>query len=404
MRAHADLPLHYGKVPPWLAQRMSKLGRGITEAMVLEYGRGYFLQKLADPHWFQALGCVLGMDWHSSGITTSVMGALKRGLNPLSHELGIYICGGRGKHSRNTPRELMQVGERTGLDALPLVRASRLTAKIDNNALSDGYQIYLHNFVLTKEGHWVVIQQGLNDNNGYARRYHWHSAHFKTYLKNPHSSIVGQNQGMIMNLIHEEAEPAQQRMMGIAGEDPGRVIKEVKRMFLPAHHDVRLEQVNIKRLGTVLALAQERDLPGFEDLLLLPTLGPRTLQSLALVSEIIHGTPTRFTDPARFSFAHGGKDGHPFPVPTKVYDEVIDRMDRSIQKAKLQQTDKLKALKSLHELGKKMEPGFEPNEKLDDLIEEEWAQSNQWGGRTVFDAASRKKKIKKEPQLSLFPK
>lgn len=403
MRPHADLPLHYGKVPAWLAQRMSKLGRGIVQAMVIEYGRGYFLERLADPCWFQAFGCVLGMDWHSSGITTSVMGALKGGLNPISQELGIYICGGRGRQSRKTPQELMQIGERTGLDAHALVRASRLTAKIDNNALADGFQIYLHNFVLTREGKWVVIQQGLNDRNGYARRYHWHSEHFKSYLENPHSSIIGKHQGLILNLVHEEARAAQSGMLSLAGEAPERVIREVKKMFLPAHHDVRLEQVNIKRLGTVLALAQERNIPGFEDLLLLPTLGPRTLQSLALVSEIIHGHPTRFSDPARFSFAHGGKDGHPFPVPTKVYDEVIDRLDRSIQKAKLDESDKLQALKSLHQLSKKMEPDFKPNEKLDDLIAEEWAQSNKWGGRTVFDNASRKKKSKKPGQLTLFP-
>ena len=408
MRPHADLPLHYGKVPPWLAQRMSQLGRGIVEAMVLEYGRGYFMQRLADPHWFQAFGCVLGMDWHSSGITTSVMGALKRGLQPMSHELGIYICGGRGRHSRKTPQELMQLGNAIGVNAMPLVRASKLTAKVDNNALQDGYQIYLHNFVYSEDGNWVVIQQGLNKWNGYARRYHWHSDHFTSFINDPHSSIIGKNQGLILNLIHPDADTAQMGMMDIAGERPDRIISEVKKMLLPAHHDVRLEQVNIKRLGAILAMAQDRELPGFEDLLLMPNLGPRTLQSLALVSEIIHGHTTRFTDPARFSFAHGGKDGHPFPVPTKVYDEVIDRMDRSIQKAKLDNSDKLKALKSLHFLSKSMEVNFQPNDRLDDLIAEEWAQSNHWGGRTVFDTATKpqaveSRRISKPQQMSLFP-
>lgn len=402
MRGHADLPLHHGRVPQWLATRMTELGRGISEAIIIEYGRAHFLEKLSDPHWFQALGCVLGMDWHSSGITTSVMGALKRGLNPIAHELGIYICGGRGRHSKKTPQELMQLGNTTGLNTMPMVRASRLTARIDNNALGDGFQIYLHNFIVSQDGQWTVVQQGLNDKTGYARRYHWHSSALHSFLKEPHTSIVGKNQGTILNLIHHNANPAQLNLLEIANEHPDRMIKEIKSLFLPAHHDVRLEQVNLKRLGAVLVLAQEKNISGFEDLLLLPGLGPRTLQSLALVSEVIHGDPTRFNDPARFSFAHGGKDGHPFPVPVKVYDTVIDQMDKALQKAKVNHTDKLKALKSLHSMSKQFEPDFKDNGSLDDLIEEEWANSHKWGGRTVFDTKSKEQKLKKRKQLSLF--
>ena len=409
MKSQADLPLHYGRVPPWLAERMSRLGRGIVEAMVLEYGRDHFLKQLSDANWFQALGCVLGMDWHSSGITTSVMGALKRSLNPISKELGIFICGGRGKHSRQTPSELMQLGYKEGMDARPLIRASKLTAKVDNNALQDGFQIYLHNFIVTREGKWVVVQQGLNNRSGYARRYHWHSESFASFIAQPHAAVVGTNQGLILNLTAPEAGGAQHGIVNISQEHPEKMTKEIGRMILPAHHDVRLEQVNLKRLGSILALAQEKEINGFEELLLLPGLGPRTLQSLTLVSEVIHGTPSRFNDPARFSFAHGGKDGHPFPVPTKVYDQVIDNMDNIVQKAKIQRTEKLQALKSLHEMAASREANFEPSGNLDKLIEHEWEHSNKWGGRTVFDATSKlenkrakAKKMQKVQQLNLF--
>jgi len=405
MKSQADLPLHHGKVPPWLANRMSRLGKSIVESMVILYGRDYFLEKMSDAQWFQALGCVLGMDWHSSGITTSVMGALKKGLQPISDELGIYICGGRGRHSRKTPMELTQLGYRRGMDAQRLVRASRLTAKVDNNALQDGFQIYLHNFIVTKDERWVVIQQGLNDKSGYARRYHWHSDTFQSYIEQPHAEVIGKNQGLIFNLTAKEAKNTHTGILNIAGEHPQKMTKEIGRMILPAHHDVRLEQVNLKRLGAILSLAQEKEVKGFEELLLLPGLGPRTLQSLTLVSEIIHGTPSRFEDPARFSFAHGGKDGHPFPVPTRIYDNVIDTMDGIVQKAKLQHSDKMQALKSLHFMAKKQEHLFIPNGRLDKLVDHEWGQSNNWGGRTVFDSTSKKTKIKrpKEPsQLQLF--
>ncbi len=405
---HADLPLHYGKVPPWLANRMAKLGRAILESIVLEYGKSEVIQRLSDPMWFQSLGCVLGMDWHSSGITTSVMGALKKSINPISKDLGIYICGGRGKHSRKTPQELIQVGERTGFDGNHLARCSRLSAKVDSTAIQDGFQIYLHNFVVTDEGEWAVIQQGLNDKTGYARRYHWHSKDLDSFIDDPHSFIYGKNQGLILNLTDTTADHTRNAVLDISTTHPDRVQNEIKKLILPAHHDVRLENVDMKRLGSVVAFAYENDIQDFENLLLTKGLGPRTLQSLTLVSEVIYGTPSRFKDPARFSFAHGGKDGHPFPVPTFVYDKVIDTFDRSIQRAKLGITDKKEALKSLHKMAKSIEQDFQPNENLNELIAKEWEETSEHGGRTVFadyrpgERTIRGNRRAKPSQLKLF--
>ncbi len=346
----ADLPLHGGRVPAWLASRMSTLGTAIAESVMFHYGRPALLSRLSDPFWFQALGSVMGMDWHSSGITTSVMGALKRGLNPRAHELGVYICGGRGKQSRNTPGELRSIAERINLDGEALVRTSRLTARVDNNAVADGFQIYLHSFVLTSDGDWAVVQQGMNEASRLARRYHWHSAAVRDFTSAPHTAIVGEPAGTIMNLVDREARPAQDALLAITREDPARTLADVRHLTMPRlretvrhltmprHHDVRAADVNEKRLGAVLALAHERDLHDFASFLLLEQLGPRTLQSLALVAEVVHGTPTRFDDPARFAFAHGGKDGHPFPVPLKVYDESIAVLRRALDSAKLGHT------------------------------------------------------------------
>ena len=403
---HADLPLHYGRVPPWLANRMAKLGKAILESIVIEYGKSEVIQRLSDPFWFQSLGCVLGMDWHSSGITTSVMGALKKSINPISKDLGIYICGGRGRHSRKTPMELMQVGDRTGLDGRYLARCSRLSAKVDSTAIQDGFQIYLHNFVVSDEGEWAVIQQGLNDRSGFARRYHWNSTQLESFINDPHTSIYGKNQGLILNLTDEKADTTRDSVLEISTQHPDVIKKEFKKIIMPAHHDVRLENVDMKRLGSVVAFAYENDIKDFENLLLTKGLGPRTLQSLTLVSEVIYGTPSRFKDPARYSFAHGGKDGHPFPVPTYVYDKVIDTFDRSIQRAKLGITDKKEALKSLHKMAKKVEKDFVPNDKIDDLIAREWEETSEHGGRTVFADYRKgnhsKPRIKKQQQLKLF--
>lgn len=400
-RAYADLPLHYGHVPPWLAKRMSLLGGAIIETVAADYGKGEVLRRLSDPCWFQALGCVLGMDWHSSGITTSVMGALKKALNPRAKELGIYICGGKGKHSRETPAELLAIAAATGLPGQDLVRSSKLAAKVDNTAIQDGFQIYLHSFIVSDEGEWAIVQQGMNDGSGMARRYHWHSAAFQDYTENPHTFIYGQNQGLILNLTDIAAASTKNGLLQLTKENPAHLLPEIRRITMPSHHDVRAENVDLRRLGSVLAVAHERQLTDFDSLLLLEGVGPRTLQSLTLVSEVIHGTPSRFTDPARFSFAHGGKDGHPFPVPVNVYDDTIRVLKDAVSKAKIGQSDKQDAIRKLSVLSQEIEKDFVPNQRFDQLIEKERATSWQYGGRTVFGKAKPSEK-KGGDQLSLF--
>jgi hypothetical protein len=390
----ADLPLHGGRVPQWLAERMTKLGTAITEAIVQDYGASVFLSRLSDPFWFQALGTVMGMDWHSSGITTSVMGALKRGLAPRAHELGIYICGGRGRFSRNTPQELRSIAERRGFDGEALVRTSRLTARVDNNAIADGFQIYLHSFVVSSNGEWAVVQQGLNDRSGMARRYHWHSASVRDFVAEPHTGIVGENQGTIMNLVDAHAQPAQTALLDIAHEKPETTLRAARYLRMPDHHEVRAENIDLKRLGAVLAVAYERDLHQFAELLLLENLGPRTLQSLALIAEVIHGAPSHFSDPARFSFAHGGKDRHPFPTPLKTYDETLNCLRTSLDKAKLGDKDKLYGFRRLDRFVHAVETQIKPEANFDAVIAHENAISRSLDGRSVFDDTPK--------QLSLF--
>jgi hypothetical protein len=394
---HADLPLHGGRVPAWLAERMTRLGTAISESVLLHYGPSELLSRLSDPFWFQALGSVMGMDWHSSGITTSVVGALKRGLNPRAQELGIYICGGRGEHSRKTPDELRAVAQKTGLDGDALVRSSRLTARIDNNAIADGFQIYLHAFVLTAQGEWAVIQQGLNDKAGLARRYHWHSATVRDFTCEPHAAIEGANQGEIMNLVDAQARPAQGALLEISHQLPEITIRDLC-LAMPSHHDVRAENVDLKRLGAVLAVAYERDLHDFASLLLLEKLGPRTLQSLALIAEVVHGAPVRFSDPARFSFAHGGKDGHPFPVPLKTYDASLSVLRTALDAARAGDAEKLDGMRRLDRFVRAVEERHEPEADFEAILRHERAISPSLGGRTVFDGRRRSG----NQQLNLF--
>jgi hypothetical protein len=394
----ADLPLHGGRVPAWLADRMTRLGTAICEAVIHHHGRGELLSRLSDPFWFQALGTVMGMDWHSSGITTSVVGALKRGLNPRAAELGLYVCGGRGRHSRRTPDELRGLADRLALDGEALVRVSRLTARVDNNAVADGFQIYLHAFFVTDTGEWAVVQQGLNEARRTARRYHWHSAAVRDFTINPHTAIVGEPTGLIRNLVDAEARPALDAMLALTHERPDAVLREARAMAMPRHHDVRAEDVDLKRLGAVLALAHERDLGDFASLLLVEQLGPRTLQSLALVAEVVHGTPTRFRDPARFSFAHGGKDGHPFPVPLTTYDETIAVLRRGLDRATLGQTDKLDGFRRLDRFVRAIEERLDPTVDFDAALTHERAMSPSLGGRTVLDD----RRPRPRQQLRLF--
>ncbi len=396
----ADLPLHNGHVPKWLSDRMTRLGAVLTEAIVHHYGRDEFLRRLAHPFWFQSFGALMGMDWHSSGITTSVLGALKRGLGPLSHELGLHVCGGRGNHSRRTPRELATIGERVGFDGDELATVSRLVAKVDSAAVQDGFDLYLHGFVVTDEGRWVVVQQGMSGERKQARRYHWLSEGLKSFVDEPHAAIEGPSQGNIINLTDRRAENSRRKQIellatlgpdGIARKVAGLVPPNQQQpsqptlphLALPAHHDVRAEDVQLRRLHGNLAAAAERGPADFADLLLTPGVGARTVRALALVAEVVHGAPCRFSDPARFSLAHGGKDRHPFPVPLKVYDETIRVLRRAVDKAKLDQADALFALRKLDQESRRLERVAE-GPALDELIAAEFARSHEYGGRSIF--------------------
>src|ERR1700744_1289032 len=397
----ADLPLHGGHVPPWLAMRMSRLGAVISQAIVYEYGRDELLRRLAHPFWFQSFGAVMGMDWHSSGITTSVLGALKRGLAPLERELGLFVCGGRGTHSRKTPEELLRVGDKTGIDGAVLGKTSRLIAKVDSAAIQDGFDLYLHGFIVTADGHWTVVQQGMNGERRQARRYHWLSEGLKNFVDAPHTAIEGKAQGEIINLTDHRAQASRNGQIDllsnlgadrIAREFAKLVGKEAKsvpdlpllpHLVMPNHHDVRAEDVIIRRLHGNLAAAAENGPKDYADLLLTPKVGARTVQALALVAEVVHGTPCRFSDPARYSVAHGGKDRHPFPVPIRVYDETIRVLKSAVEKARLGREEELAALKRLDAQSRHLERTAR-GPALDTLIDREMEQSPDLGGRSVF--------------------
>jgi uncharacterized protein len=379
----ADLALMGGSIPYWLFDRMTKLSLPIVESIILEYGKQAFLSRLSDPFWFQSFGSVIGMDWNSSGVTTAVMSALKKSLNPHSKDLGIYVCGGKGKDSLETPNELLLVGDKTGLNGNEMVKYSRLTAKVDSTAIQDGFQVYMHYFVLSDKGDWSVIQQGMQTETSKARRYHWNSDNLQSFVEEPHTAICGDFQGEILNLVDKQAQPTQTAMLDITKENPEKMLAEIKHLTMPTYKDIQAKDVDLKRLGSILFLAQETETSNFEDLLLLKGLGPRTLQSLALVSEVIHGTPSRFTDPARFAFAHGGKGGNPFPVPTKVYDETIETLRTSVEKAKIGDSDKQTAIKKLTLLAQQAEANFIPNDNFEALIQKEKTDAWKYGGRTV---------------------
>jgi hypothetical protein len=398
----ADLPLHGGRVPPWLAKRMTELGTAIAEQVILNYGTSEFLSRLSDPFWFQAYGCVMGMDWHSSGITTSVLGALKRGINPRFADLGLAVCGGRGRHSIRTPDEIRAISAKIGLDGDALARTSRLTARVDNNAVADGFQLYLHSFVVTKSGEWVVVQQGMNPENHSARRYHWHSATVRDFVCDPHTAIVGKPQGEILNLVDSRSAKAQNALLAITQEPVANALNDARKLTMPGHHDVHAKDVDLKRLGAVLAVAHEQNLRDFSSLLLVEGLGPRTLQSLALIAEVVHGAPSRFSDPARFSFAHGGKDGHPFPVPLKTYDDSLAILRRSLEAARLGDMQKVDGFRRLDRMTRAVEEDREPLADFDAALRYERKISASLGGRTVFDDRSRRKPAIRPCQLDLF--
>jgi hypothetical protein len=380
---------------------MTRLGAVITETIILHYGRDEFLRRLAHPFWFQSFGAVMGMDWHSSGITTSVLGALKRALAPRATDLGLHVCGGRGKHSRKTPDELVAIGTRTGLDGDRLARTSRLVAKVDSAAVQDGFDLYLHSFVLADDGKWVVVQQGMNGERKQARRYHWLAEGMTSFVNAPHAAIDGPDQGEIVNLVDSRADPSRSRQLELLGSiGPEGVTRELSRidamqqekpvaqmalphLAMPDHHEVRAENVVLRRLHGNLAAAADQGPKDFEDLLLVPGVGARTVRALALVAEVIHGAPCRFSDPARFSVAHGGKDRHPFPVPTLVFDKTINVLKVAVQSAKLGHDEALDAIRRLDEQARRLEcevdgPSFER------ILADERNSSHAYGGRSVF--------------------
>ena len=404
----ADLPLHGGRVPQWLATRMTQLGAVMTQAIVLEYGRDEFLRRMAHPFWFQSFGAVMGMDWHSSGITTSVLGALKRGLAPLSGELGLHVCGGRGKHSRATPAELQAIGERVGLDGGALAQASRLVAKVDSAAVQDGFDLYLHGFLVADDGKWTVVQQGMHGERGQARRYHWLSEGLTSFLDSPHAAIDGPGQGRIVNLADKRAAASRDAQVGLLADiGAERIAAEYARLYreeeartappppipaqgellphlaMPDHHEVRGTDIVARRLHGALAAAEDNGPKDFAGLLQVPGVGARTVRALAMVAEVLHGTPCRFTDPARFSLAHGGKDRHPFPVPTKVYDHTIGVLKSAVRNARLGRDEELKALQRLDAQARALE-ATATGPSVEDYIAGERARSHDYGGRSIF--------------------
>ena len=350
----AQLPLHGGKAPVWLFQRMVRLGREIVRLIVEDHGPEEILRRISDPYWFQSLGCVLGFDWHSSGVTTTVCGALKEGLRGREKDLGFFIAGGKGATSRKTPGEIIAAGEKFSLGTNPegLVHLSRLTAKIDNNAIQDGFQLYHHNFFFTFGGSWAVVQQGMNDR--FARRYHWYSEKVESLTVDPHAAICSQLRlEQALNLVASESLPAQQVMTELSHEAPEKLTQEMRRLqtlTLPPHHEIKIKDLHPESVEKILLKTYEVKAPDFQTLLGLPGVGAKTLRALALIAEVTYGTPASWKDPAKFSFAHGGKDGHPYPVNCSVYDESIEILRRTVERASIEKSDKDNALRRLQTL------------------------------------------------------
>jgi hypothetical protein len=347
----ANLPLHYGKAPRWLFERMVPLAREITIAIVAEYGPEEMLRRLSHPYWFQAFGCVLGFDWHSSGITTTLCGALKEGIKGIEKDLGLFAAGGKGKTSRQTPAEIENWGEKIALDSSPLVYASRMSAKVDSAAVQDGYQLYHHTFLFTAKGAWTVVQQGMNETNRYARRYHWLGETVSDFVNEPHAAILSEARGETLNLTAGESAPARSTITSIATEEtPEKVVAELKKLktlSLPAHHQIYTQDLHPDSLSKIILSTYERQPQDFERLLGLQGVGAKTIRALSLISELIHGIAPSYRDPARYSFAHGGKDGIPYPVDRKTYDQSIELLAKAINKTKLGTNEKREAFRRL---------------------------------------------------------
>ncbi len=378
------MPLHFGKVPKFLTERMGLMGDAIVESIVDNYGKSEVLTRMSDPNWFQALGAVMGMHWNSSGVTATVLGALKRRINPKAHDLGLYILGGKGRYAGSAQKQIVRVSDKHGLPGHDLVKACRLAGRVDNNAVQDGFGLYQQYFILSDEGEWTSISQGMNKTNRRARRYHWHSPTVRSFTVSPHTGIVGIENQKVLNLVDSEANSLRGNMVALTQESPRHVIDAIRSQELPDRHDVRKDDVNLTRLGSVLNLAYNRDVENFDELVLMHGVGPRTLKALAMASEVIHGDATRFEDPARFSFAVGGKDGRPYPIDEQAFDETIGMLQNSVDRSKLGDKDKSSALKRLHKVAVKGESISNPMDFLGDLIEGEWNHAEQNGGKTFM--------------------
>ncbi|MDD5748824.1 MAG: DUF763 domain-containing protein [Actinomycetota bacterium] len=346
----ADLPLHYGSAPAWLFSRMRALAQGIILLMSEEFGPDEFISKMSDPVWFQAFGCLLGFDWHSSGLTTTVCGAVKEALNGIGEDTGIYAAGGKGGTSRRAPAEIERKASEEGLDVERLIYASRMSAKVDSSAVQDGYQIYHHMFFFTKRGKWAVVQQGMNTLNGMARRYHWLSERIDDFTCEPHAAVCCDSRGEILNMVARESREAQVTCASISCEKPEKVVRQlenIKTLVMPERHQIYSGDINPERLESILLKTYERQPENFEILLGMKGVGPKTIRALALVSELVYEEPVSRRDPARFSFAHGGKDGYPYPVDRKTYDSSIEFLEKAVRQTHVGRTEKLDALKRL---------------------------------------------------------
>ncbi len=346
----ADLPLHYGKAPSWLFQRMKRLAREITIFVVSEFGSEEMLKRLSDPFWFQSLGCVLGFDWHSSGLTTTVCGSIKEGVKGLEEDLGFFAAGGKGRVSRKTPSEIEGFAESLNIDAQKLVYTSKITAKVDSAALQDGYQLYHHCFFFTRDGSWCVVQQGMNEVNKYARRYHWLGSEVKDFVNEPHHAICSDTRGKVLNMTAAGSACARKISAEIAREEPRILLGELEKMqrlVLPGYHQVTIKDINPDYLGRILIKTYETQPNNFESLLAIKGVGPKTIRAISLISELVFGASVSFKDPARFSFAHGGKDGYPYPVDRDNYDKSIEILAKAINQARVDRSDKVAAIKRL---------------------------------------------------------
>lgn len=346
----ANLPLHHGRAPRWLFQRMVSLARGVVEVVVEEAGPQEMLARLSDPLWFQAFGCLLGFDWHSSGVTTTVCGALKEAVRGSECDLGLAVAGGKGAASRKTPAELERLGDRWGLDASPLVSASRMTAKVDSAGLQDGYQLYHHSFLVTASGQWAVVQQGMNETTRYARRYHWRGDTVVSFVCDPHAAIASQGRGAALNMVAAGGEESRTATTFASGQPPERILSDLRRLkelSLPRRHEVLLSDIHPENLHKTLLITYERQPVDFAQLLGLPGVGAKTVRALALVADLVYGAAPSYEDPATYGFAHGGKDGYPYPVDREIYDRSIEVLRRAASQAKLGRTEKVEALKRL---------------------------------------------------------